>query len=350
MAIKTSFYLGAAIAAAAAAGTLAGCHPLGGTTAAATADPLEQRTITVDSVPAVEEGGLYVAQAQGFFAQQGLNVKIKSITGGEAGIPDLQTGRAQLVAGNYVSFILAQMAGKFGATSKTVKPVDLRIIAAGSEMRPGTEALYVMPGSKFQSVAELAKSHARVGLNTANDVGDVMMGALLAENGYRASAVKRVIPKAGFPALLSMLPAGKVDAAWLPQPLAETAEQRFGAVPIADFDQGSVQDFPFTGYIGTAQWVNDHPDTVAAFLRALNEGQRLADTNRSAVESAMEKYTGIKPIVADTMAIDNYPLQISVPQLQRVADAMFEFGLTGKATAPYEISKMIQPAPGLIAR
>jgi NitT/TauT family transport system substrate-binding protein len=147
-----------------------------------------------------------------------------------------------------------------------------------------------------------------------------------------------------------MLQAGKVDAAWLPQPLAEIAEQRFGAVPIADFDQGSVQGFPFTGYIGTAQWVRDHPNTVAAFLRALNEGQRLADTNRSAVESAMEEYTGIKPIVAATMAIDTYPLDIDVPQLQRVADSMFEFGLTGDADAPYKISTMIQREPGLISK
>ena len=202
-----------------------------------------------------------------------------------------------------------------------------------------------MPRSKYQTVAELAKAHARVGLNTANDIGDVMMGALLAGSGYKLSAVRQVTPKAGFPALVSMLPAGKVDAAWLPQPLAEIAEQEYGAVPIADFDQGSVQNFPFTGYMGTTTWIKEHPNTVAAFLRALDEGQQLADTNRSAVETAMEQFTGITPIIADTMAIDTYPLEMDVPQLQRVADSMYEFGLTA---APYQIAKMIQPEPGLI--
>ena len=342
---RTLSLLSAAIMATAAAITLVGCGSTGATSNALVSQ-LEQTTITVDSVPAAEEGGLYIAQAQGFFKQQGLTVKINSITGGEAGIPDLQSGRAQLVAGNYVSFILAQMAGKFGATPRTVKPVSLRIIAAGSEIQPGTEALYVMPNSKFRTVTELAKSHARVGLNTANDIGDVMMGALLTGDGYKLSDIRQVIPKAGFPALLSMLPAGQVDAAWLPQPLAEIAEQEFGAVPLADFDQGSVQDFPFTGYIGTTQWINAHPNTVAAFLKALGEGQQLADTNRSAVEAAMEKYTGITPIIADTMAIDTYPLEMDVPQLQRVADAMYEFGLTA---TQYQISNMIQPEPGLIS-
>lgn len=342
MKIRTLSYLGAAVAAIVAAGTLAGCSAAEGAAHAATSQ-LEQHTITVDSVPVAEEAGLYVAQAQGFFAQQGLTVKINSVTGGEAAIPDLQTGRAQLVAGNYVSFILAQMAGSFDR-----KPVNMRIIAAGSEITPGTEDLYVMPHSKFQTVTELAKAHARIGLNTPNDVGDVMLGALLAQSGYKLSDIRQVIPADGFSALLSMLPSGQVDAAWLPQPLGEIAEQQLGATPIADFDQGSLENFPFTGYIGTSQWVTSHPNTVAAFLKALNEGQQVADTDRSAVEAAMEKYMGIKPIIAATMAIDSYPLTMDVPQLQRVADSMFQFGLTPSTKTPYQISNMIQPEPGLI--
>ena len=247
MLINRLAYSGIAVAAIVAAGALAGCSS--GASAAA-GGPVKPTVITVDSVPASEEGGLYVAAYEGFFAQQGIAVKIKPITGGEAGIPDLQSGRADLVAGNYVSFILAQMAGTFDG-----KPADMRIIAAGSELQPGSEALYVMPGSRFKTVASLGKYHARVGLNTPNDVGDVMVGALLEDTGYALRDIRQVIPGGGFPALLKMLPAGKVDAIWLPEPLGTIAEQEVGAVPLADFDQGSMQNFPFTGYIGTAQWV-----------------------------------------------------------------------------------------------
>jgi NitT/TauT family transport system substrate-binding protein len=340
----TSSYLGAAAAAMVAAGTLVGCSVGGSPANAATAHP-EQRMITVDSVPAAEDAGLYVAQAQGLFARQGLTVKIDSVTGSETALPDLQTGRAQLVAGNYVSFVMAQMAGSFNK-----QPVDIRIIAAGAELQPGTEALYVVPKSKYQTVAELARAHARIGLNTPDDVGDVMVSALLEQSGYTMSDIKQVIPKGGLPALPNMLSAGQVDAAWLPQPLGEMAEQQLGATPIADFDQGALESFPVTGYLGAAKWVKSHPRTVAAFLKALNEGQRLADTDRSAVEAALEKYMGITPIVAATMPIDSYPLEIDVPQLQRVADSIFEFGLMPGAKVPYQISTMIQPEPGLIAR
>jgi ABC-type nitrate/sulfonate/bicarbonate transport system substrate-binding protein len=203
MLVNRLAYSGMAVATIVAIGGLAGCSS--GATAAASAQA-KATVIAVDSVPASEEGGLYVAAYEGFFAQQGLTVKIKPITGGEAGIPDLQSGRAELVAGNYVSFILAQLAGKFDG-----EPASMRIIAAGSELQPGSEALSVMPGSRFKTVASLGRDHVRVGLNTPNDVGDVMVGALLEDTGYSLKDIRQVIPAGGFPALLKMLPAGKVD-------------------------------------------------------------------------------------------------------------------------------------------
>jgi NitT/TauT family transport system substrate-binding protein len=246
-----------------------------------------------------------------------------------------------VVAGDYVPFIMAQMAGSFDR-----KPVSVRIIAAGSEMQQGSDALYVMPHSRFQTLAELARAHARVGLGAADDAGDVLAGALLAQAGYRLGDITQVTPAAGFGALSGMLSAGRIDAAWLPQPLGEAAEQRYGALPLADFDQGSLEDFPLTGYLGSTQWVRANPDTVTAFLRALYEGQELADTDRAAVESAMEQYTNVPPVIADTMAIDSYPLAMDVPQLQRVADSMYEFGLTPRASAPYQVVRMIQQESG----
>ena len=63
----------------------------------------------VDAVPTADEAGLYIANQKGYFQQQGLNVKIDPILGGESGMADLQTGKAQLIVGNYVSFILAQI-------------------------------------------------------------------------------------------------------------------------------------------------------------------------------------------------------------------------------------------------
>jgi NitT/TauT family transport system substrate-binding protein len=313
------------------------------TSTAATPAPQGMTSIVVDSVPTESEAGLYVAQYEGYFRQQGLNVKIRPVTGGEAAIPDLQSGAAQLVDGNYVSFIIAQIQKRFNK-----RPADFRIIAAGSQIQPGTEALYVRPDSPYQTVAALAAHHARVGLNTPNDVGQLLFGSLYQSEGYSfLRNAKQVTPRQGFPALLRMLGTGQVDAAWLPQPFGTIAQQVYGAEELADFDSGATENFPFTGVIGTAQWIKSNPEVVAAFVRALLEGQQAADTQRAVAERAMAKYTSLPPIIVGTMPFDAYPLNMDIPQLQRVPDEMFQFGLTEGLTRPYQISGMVyEPSQG----
>ena len=207
----------------------------------------------VDAVPTADEAGLYIASDNGYFAQQGLTVKIVPINGGELGMPDLQDGKAQIVVGNYVSFILAQISGKFGT-----QPISMRIIADGSLMQPGNQALYVMPKSRFKTVSDLKKYDARIGLNTKNNIGQVLLGSLFQENGLQLKNIRQVY--APFPLMIQMLIKGQIDVAWLPEPFGTMVEQQFGAVQLADFDQGALENFPIGGYIGTAQWVRSHSE------------------------------------------------------------------------------------------
>jgi NitT/TauT family transport system substrate-binding protein len=325
--------------------TLASCSS--GSSGVPTGPAPEVSSIVVDAVPTADEAGLYIANQKGYFRQQGLSIKIVPILGGEPGLADLQTGKARIIVGNYVSFVLAQISHSYHG-----KPIDLRIIADGSHMQQGNQAIYVMPHSRIKTVADLTKYHAKVGINTANNVGQVLFGSLFKQDGLTVSGIDQVYE--AFPDMIKDLAKGKLDAAWLPEPFGTIAQETIGAVTLADFDQGALQNFPIGGYIGTAQWVQNHPNTVAAFLRALEEGQQVADTNRAAVESALMDKANLtamyaaSPLQAATMTLDTYPLQMDVPALQRVSDSMFEFGLEPRLTKPYLITSMIQPEPGEI--
>jgi NitT/TauT family transport system substrate-binding protein len=327
------------VAATVPAAALAACSAAG--TAAVVAPP-EQASITVEAVPTADEAGLYIAEDDGYFQQQGLTVKIVPTFGGDLTLGDLNSGKAQIVAGNYVSFIQFQAGHQ----------ANLRIVANGSLMQPGNQALYVMPGSRYHSVADLAANHAVIGVNTQNNVGQVLIGSLLKAQGDSLSDVTLFAPKNAFVQEMTMLKQGQLSAAWLPEPFGTMAQQEFGAVQLADLDQGALTNFPIGCYIGTEKWVQAHPNTVAAFLRALKEGQQKADTDRSAVEQALEKHTGVPSMIADTMTINNYPLYMDVPEMQRVSDAMYEFHVMPPGfnyKAPYNISGMIQSEPGMVA-
>jgi NitT/TauT family transport system substrate-binding protein len=348
--------LGCAVLAAVPVVALAACSSGGNSNGMGTSGPPpEVSSIVVDAVPTADEAGLYIAQDNGYFRQQGLNVKIVSVLGGELGMPDLQDGKAQLLAGNYVSFILAQINGKFGLPGAPQKPISLRIIADGSQMQQGNQALYVMPNSRIKTVADLTKYHAKVAENTPNNVGLVLLGSLFKENGLNLNDIHQVYPPptGGFPAMIGDLAKGKIDSAWLPEPFGTIAQETIGAVPLTDFDQGSLENFPIGAYIGLTSWVQNHPNTVAAFLRAFQEGQQVADSDRAAVEAGLESKQNLGPFAANalqaaTMTLDTYPLTMDIPVMQRVSDAMFEFGLEPGFRQPYQIINMVQPEPGMI--
>lgn len=314
--------------------------------------PLESPTITVEAVPTADEAGLYIAQDLGYFAKEGLKVNIVITGGGELAIGDLNDKKTEIVAGNYVSFVQAQIN----------HAANLRIIANGSQMQPGNQALYVLPGSKFGTVNDLVKFHATVGVNTLNNIGTLLVGSLLADNGDSikdVTLVPGVVPSNPtlnpFVNLLGLLKEGKIDAAWLPEPFGTIAQEN-GAVKLADFDTGSLQNFPIGAYVANTSWVQSNPNTIAAFLHALEEGQQVADTDRAQVETSLVTHTLVatgSPLpasqqIAALLTLDTYPLTMDVPTIQRVSDSMFQFGLEPGLKSPYLMTNMIQSEPGMI--
>ena len=341
---------------------LAACSGSAGTSSATTLSatipgptgPLESSTISVEAVPTADEAGLYIAKDLGYFQKEGLTVNISPTGGGELAIGDLNDKKTDIVAGNYVSFIQAQIAGT----------ANLRIIANGSQMQPGNQALYVLPGSKFGTIDDLVKHHATIGVNTLNNIGTLLVGSLLADNGYSLNDITLVPGTVAtdptlnpFVNLLGLLAKGKIDAAWLPEPFG-TIAQESGAVKLADFDQGSLQNFPIGAYVANTTWVQSHPNTVAAFLHALQEGQEVADTDRAQVEQSLITNTllpnkfslSASRQIASLLTLDTYPLTMDVSTIQRVADSMFQFGVDGSKSIskPYQMINMIQPEPGMI--
>jgi NitT/TauT family transport system substrate-binding protein len=132
--------------------------------------------------------------------------------------------------------------------------------------------------------------------------------------------------------------------AWLPEPFGSADSMKYGFQELADLDQGATS-FPVGWYMVTKAWARKYPHTLAAFLDALQQGQEIADTDRSAVKRAMEKlpfpYTVAAPTAA-VMSLENYPLSVAPDidrsRVQRVADAMYQFHML---TQPFEVSTML---------
>lgn len=286
---------------------------------------LEKTTIVVGAVPAIDTAGLYIAQQRGYFAAEGLHVKIEPIISSELAISRQLAGVYDVTFGGYVSYIQAD--AEQGA--------DLRIIAEGSVMGPGEQGLLTMPGSRITTLTGLRGM--TVALNVVNNVGTILVNSALKAVGMSPSAVKFVqIP---FPDMAAALEHHQVDVAWMPEPFVSSAEEQFGAQDISDLNFGAVAGFPLVGYAATRAWEQRYPRTEAAFLRALEQGQEVADTNRAAVEQAMEKFLGVPPQVAAVTALPQYILGgVDRVRMQRVADAMQRFGMLKQ---PFNVGRIV---------
>jgi|HubBroStandDraft_5_1064220.scaffolds.fasta_scaffold21386_1 NitT/TauT family transport system substrate-binding protein len=296
----------------------AGCSS-GGSTATDTSG--EQATLTVGVVPALDSAGFFIAYYDGLFKAQGLTINPKFVTSSETAIALQVKGEYQITGGNYVSYIQAQQAGR----------ANLDIFAEGSVMEPGAQDLYTMPASSIRSLGDL--KGRSIAINAPDNILYLLAASVLTEHGISPKEVHFVTNYA-FPQMPAQLNAGTINAAVLPEPFASIAEESYGAVPLADLNQGATTSFPVEGYVVTKQWAKQNPQALAAFYRALEEGQQIADTNRAAVEQAMEKLPaplGLSKQTAALMSVDEYPVtpgpvgNVDKDQLQRVVDVMQQY-------------------------
>ena len=295
---------------------LAGCTtaPSSATFAAASSG-LEQPDITVAAIPSVDLAGLYVAQDEGLFAKAGLHVTIKKIPSSKAVIAAQLNGQVDISAGSYVGYIAAQAAG-----------ARFRILAEASTLRPDTRTLVVTANSGITTIAGLVGK--KIGVNGTNSIGTLLISALLQENGISPSKVHFVTDQSGFPAMPAQLQQGDWQAAFLAEPYVTMAEETYGDQELADLDQGATVNFPIDGYVATQAWAQKHPKTAAAFVRAIEEGQTLADNDPTAVRAAMAVSDQLTPVVTAVMALPGFPIgPVDEKRIQRTAEAMLEFGM-----------------------
>jgi NitT/TauT family transport system substrate-binding protein len=298
-----------------------GCGTVSSTASSPAQAGPEQADITVAALPAADLAGLYIALDQGLFSQQGLHVRIEPIPSSQAIIAAQLKGQVDISAGSYIPYIAAQAAG-----------ARFHVLAEASTLRPDTRVLVTPAYSPIVAITRLVGR--TIAVNATNSIGTLLTSVLLSDHGISPTRVHFVTDQQGFPAMPARLQAGAWSAAFLAEPYITLAGEKYGDRVLADLDQGSAVNFPIDGYVATTAWAQKYPDTAAAFVRAIEAGQLLADTDPGAVQAAIAKYDNLGPSVTTSMALSGYPVgPVSEARIQRVAAAMLQFGLLGRQYA-----------------
>ena len=308
--------------------------------------PAEKTTLNVGVVPAMDSAGFFIALHDGLFTREGLTINYSPAVSSETAVGQqvAKTPTLDISGGNYVSYV----------NEAAIDHQPIEVIAEASIMQQGAQTIFTMPNSKVKTLADLKGK--LIGVNAPGNIDYLLDVSVLQENGVNPTTVD--FPKASdkafaatggaipFPFMAQDLAEGKIAAATLPEPFASQAEQQYGAVPLADLNQGATTDFPVEGYVVTKQWAAQNPNTLKRFLAALEIGQEIADTDRAAVEQAFEAIKGpqngeVTAGIAAVMSLDTYPVGIDATRIQRVANVMYQFGLL---KTKFNVSSMLLPS------
>lgn len=275
---------------------------------------LEKTQLNVGTMAVVDAAPLEIAVRRGLFKAEGLDVKLRTVSGAAEALPLLKNGQLDVSIGAYIPFINFIGSGE----------ADMKIVAEGSRTAPGTHTIMVPPNSDIKTPADLKGK--KIGVNTKYSVASMLVRAAAKVHGVTLTEEKNFMQIAP-PEMQSALMSGKVDAIQAVEPFATMTAQATGAQVIWDCSQGATAEFPIAGYAAMTDWVNKHPKTLAAFQRALIKAHDLAAADRAVLVETIPQFTTIKPDLARNVAVGVYAASINPTRLQRVLDNMREFGL-----------------------
>jgi NitT/TauT family transport system substrate-binding protein len=273
--------------------------------------------VTVGALPVIDNVSAYIAADEGIFRKDGLNVTIRQVLQSTLAIPEMQKGSIDIVGGgNYVTFI------KASAADPASPP--FRVLSEAATCASGSFDVLALPSSGIQAPANL--QHKTIAVNLTNNIQTLMINSVLESDDVNPATVRYVVVP--FPKMAAALESHKVDAISAVEPFATTAEQKAGAVPILDQCSGPDSNLPLSGYFSTTIWARQHPDAVRRFQMAMAQAQAIADTDRGLVEKTLLKYiTGLTPVQAATINLEQFPTSLDNVQLNRISDLMKEAGL-----------------------
>lgn len=220
--------------------------------------------------------GFYVAQAEGFYTKNGLNVTLQAQPTGDQAIRGLAAGVGVFAAGGGDAVAAADAAG-----------LHLRVIWAY-----GTNDLSIIASAKVPDIAALAGK--TIGVTDKSGPSYTMAVLALQSVGLSPNAAHYVI-LAGRPALVGALASGRIDAAVFHVDDGLTVVRKTPGAHLLAQMVKVVPDW-FYGPLAVEQgYALAHPQVVRDLLTALIEAQRWMYANPQATITLAEKYTQESP-------------------------------------------------------
>jgi len=218
--------------------------------------PVEKITLAASG----DEGALVlIAEEQGYFTNNGLDVTIKEYEAGKLAADALLAGEADICTS--ADFVL---------TSNSFDHEDLRVFGTVSIIN--SNELVARKDHGIETILDLKGK--RIGV-TRKSVGEFFLGTFLTFNDLLLEDVELVDLKPS--EIVEAISSGNIDAGLTWQPNVYNIKKRLGQIAVSWPGQ-SGQDFFFI-LISKEDWLRKHPSAAERFLRALVQAEKYVKSN-----------------------------------------------------------------------
>ena len=272
-------------------------------------------SIEVGVIPIVDVAPIYLGVQEGLFEDEGLDVTLTLAQGGAAIVPAVTSGQMDFGFSNITSMIVGRSKG-----------LPVQMVAPGGSSTGDTDAdfasVMTLPDSGIETVTDLAGK--KVGVNTLNNISDSTISEAVKQAGGDYESIEFVeIP---FPELSGQLAAGTVDAIAAVEPFVTIAAAD-GAVPVFSNYAEPVDDLTVAVYFTSDQYVQENPEIVEKFVRAMNASQEFAEQNPDKVRAVLPTYTSLQPEVIEQLTLPRYATSVNRASVEEVARISQDRGL-----------------------
>jgi ABC-type nitrate/sulfonate/bicarbonate transport system substrate-binding protein len=270
--------------------------------------------ITVGIIPIADVAPAYLGIDKGFFREEGLDVELQPFEGGAAVIPAVAKGDVQFAFGNAVSLAFAQQRG-----------IDFQYVTegvqGGSSSKDSTNGLIVHEESDIRTPQDLAGKTFAV--NTLNSLGEVTIKTALEKEGVDVSDLEFV--EVPFPDMIPALERKQFDVAWATEPFISGALAA-GHRKILDPMVATHPRLTLAAYFAATEFIEENPETVAKFKRAMNRSLDYAAAHEEETREAIKSNTEIPPEVVDKMPLPHWTSELNAESIRALLQQCEKYG------------------------
>jgi len=248
---------------------------------------------------------LAVAQREGYFEKEGLNIKIQKFYSANDRDAAFQSGNVDGVVIDFTGAVLQKAGG-----------IDLKLTSKCDA------PFYVVASASIDSLSQLRGKKVAVSQNT---VIDYCVDMSLKSVEMTASDIEKVeINK--IPLRFEMLQNNKIDATGLPNPFALMAENSGSKIISSNSDLG----FSITGIMFSQKAINDKPKMIKKMYSAYNQGvEYLKNHSEEDIRDILTKDLGFTDDIVSKVTLPVYT-KAQMPtdgDIQSVVDWLISRGL-----------------------